>query len=298
MINAIHINSTQPFFQRNPKKEYIIEDYDILTTILSALYWRKNNGKITMYTTNEGKKYYEKLNITEVWNDINTEALENYSEEIDFNEYWAAGKIMAVRNEKSPFVMLDTDMIFWEEFLPLIKGRENKTICIHKEGLKVYADKEKIKVKDGYEFDLEWDWSIEACNTAFVYFGNEELRRYYTDEFFKFIDGNKGNLINDNKSQIVFAEQRMIAMCGKKIGNEIDSFSTYSELMEEDKKGVKSKFTHIWGFKVEIKKEITERAKYCIKCMQIIKSEFPEYQEMIFGIPQLQVYIPLIEIIK
>ena len=37
MIEAFHSNWTKPFFNANPHKEYYIEDFEILTTILSAL---------------------------------------------------------------------------------------------------------------------------------------------------------------------------------------------------------------------------------------------------------------------
>ena len=46
MITAFHSNWTSPFFIQNNLNEYYIEDFEILTTILSALKWRQNNGSI------------------------------------------------------------------------------------------------------------------------------------------------------------------------------------------------------------------------------------------------------------
>ena len=45
MIKAFHSNWTTPFFKMNPNKEYYIEDFEILTTIISALKWREKIKK-------------------------------------------------------------------------------------------------------------------------------------------------------------------------------------------------------------------------------------------------------------
>jgi len=52
-MNAFHTNWTKPFFFRNQDSPYFIEDFDLLTTIISALEWRKHNGGIQMVTDNE-----------------------------------------------------------------------------------------------------------------------------------------------------------------------------------------------------------------------------------------------------
>ena len=50
MIEAFHSNWTAPFLRANPNKNYYIDDFEILTTIISALKWRENNGSIKMIT--------------------------------------------------------------------------------------------------------------------------------------------------------------------------------------------------------------------------------------------------------
>ena len=44
-MDAIHINWTKPFRNRF-NSPYEVEDFEILTTILSALKWREKNGII------------------------------------------------------------------------------------------------------------------------------------------------------------------------------------------------------------------------------------------------------------
>ena len=45
-MQAFHSNWTRPFFIRNPHMEYRIEPFELLTTALSALEWRRENGSI------------------------------------------------------------------------------------------------------------------------------------------------------------------------------------------------------------------------------------------------------------
>lgn len=47
-MQAFHSNWTRPFFIRNPHIEYRIEPFELLTTALSALEWRRENGSIRM----------------------------------------------------------------------------------------------------------------------------------------------------------------------------------------------------------------------------------------------------------
>ena len=67
MVKGFHSNWTRPFFTLNKNKEYFIEDFEILTTILSALKWREFNGSIKMITDIQGAEYYKKLGIEEIW---------------------------------------------------------------------------------------------------------------------------------------------------------------------------------------------------------------------------------------
>lgn len=66
-MKAIHINSTAPFFANSPEKEYEIDDFEVLCTILSALKWREKNGSIMMVTDSIGADYYKRLGLDSIW---------------------------------------------------------------------------------------------------------------------------------------------------------------------------------------------------------------------------------------
>ena len=62
-MQAFHSNWTRPFFIRNPHIEYRIEPFELLTTALSALEWRRENGSIRMICDTPAKRYYESLGL-------------------------------------------------------------------------------------------------------------------------------------------------------------------------------------------------------------------------------------------
>ena len=131
MIEAFHSNWTKPFFTINPHMDYYVEDFEILTTILSALKWREKNGSIKMITDEIGANYYKSMGLENIW-DLGIEiSLDNIDYDIDSSVFWAAGKLYALKEQKSPCVMIDTDFIVWENIREILKNTQ--VSVIHKE---------------------------------------------------------------------------------------------------------------------------------------------------------------------
>lgn len=288
-MRAIHITHTAPFFAReiNKQKEFSICDSDQLSTILSALKWRENNGDICLYTDTVGYNFYKNNNMLQIWDGgINIEALNNIDLNIDFEIFWASGKLIALSNEKSPCVVIDTDFIAWINISPLIKN-ENDTICIHKEEIleNVYLPSHLLKVPNNYCFNKKFDWTEKPCNTAFIYFGNDKLKNYYIKEAFKFMNNNKEKP-DEFVSQMVFAEQRLLPMCGKILNLEVKSFMTINELFSEQEK-----FTHIWGHKEILRKNEEESERFCVGIAKRIFNDYKNKYKFIFKIPVIDKYV-------
>ena len=272
MIKAFHSNWTTPFFKMNPNKEYYIEDFEILTTIISALKWREKNGSIKMVTDEIGANYYRRLGIDSIWDlgiDISLEGINN---NIDSNLFWAAGKIYALKNQEAPCVMIDTDFIVWNKVEDLLLKSEISVI--HKEEINscVYPSKEHFIMKKGYLFDKKWSWTVLPSNTAFVYIGDNKFKEYYTTESIKFME----NLLDsdDRIVNMVFAEQRLISMCAERKNIKINEIMALENLFSENQK----LFTHTWGYKKEMKSDFNKRRDFCIRCINRILSDYPQYK--------------------
>lgn len=288
MVDGFHSNWTKPFFKINNNRDYYIEDFEILTTMLSALKWREKNGNIKMITDKIGAKYYKKLGIESIWNLGIDDSLESYiDEDIDSNIFWAAGKIYALKSQKIPCVMIDTDFIVWESLKYELFDKE---ICaIHKENIssEVYPDKSKFNMKKNYRFDDKWNWEALPSNTALTYIANDNFKNYYVNSSIEFMNGLSSS--NDRLINMVFAEQRLFSMCAEKMNIKEYELMNLEGLI----RGKQIYFTHIWGYKDVMKKDFKKRIKFCIKCINRIITDFPEYEKVIANIDSLKYYYNL-----
>lgn len=283
-MNAFHSNWTRPFFARH-SGAYYIEDFELLTTILSALKWQQFNGDIKMVTDLTGYEYYQRLGITSIWNAGIDYSLEKAVDvDIDPYTFWAAGKLYALRQECGPCVMLDTDFIIWESLVDeLIK---HELTVIHREDIteEVYPGRDKFILADTYKVNEAFDWELLPCNTAFAFINNEHFKEAYTRNAIEFMKNTKAR---DPLIYMVFAEQRLISMCAAENNVEIYSFSDVNSLFHSSQK----RFTHIWGYKSYLQSHPEERERFCKRCTVRILRDFPHMLDILMNIQELNKYI-------
>ena len=77
----------------------------------------------------------------------------------------------------------------------------------------IYPDQTAFAKTEGFPLD-SFDWTVQPFNTALAYFGNDEFRRYYTDTAIRFMRCSPD--ADDTLTYMVFAEQRLLAMCAEK----------------------------------------------------------------------------------
>ena len=284
-MKAIHINWTGPFRYRNPNKQYVVDDFELLTTIISALKWREHNGKIKLYTDKVGFEFYKNLNLTDLWDGgINISTLASIKEPINPNIFWAAGKIYAFRQESTPCIMMDTDFIVWNSINKKIINKE--IVVIHREHLShVYPHKEALVTSSDYKFDKKLCWKVRPSNTAFVYVQDATFKKNYTDEAIRFMTNN----LDDSEDKIinmVFAEQRLFSMLAHKLNISIYELHDFDNNQNKNDKT----FTHIWGYKDILRKSPDKRSAFCKKCIKRINSDYPDFGRKIMKINNLQQY--------
>ena len=177
--------------------------------------------------------------------------------------------------------MIDTDFIVWK---PLEEILMNSKVCIiHKENIseEIYPGKEYFDMKTSYKFDKEWDWKQKPCNTAFTYIADEKLKKYYVDSAINFMENTISG--EDRLKNMVFAEQRLISMCAKKMDITINELINAEDLFKTEQ----TYFTHLWGFKRVMKEDFVQRGDFCIRSIKRIVKDFPEYEEVIANMKQL-----------
>ncbi len=275
-MDAIHSNWTKP-----RGSEFFIEDFDILTTILSALKWREKNGTIKMATDSVGYEFYKSRNMLSIWDEVTTE-LDYIPDTINPQQFWAAGKLFALANSDVPTAVIDTDFIVWDR---LAFDNLGDITVIHREELysDVYPDIYHFNMKRGYIFNPNLDWRLNPANTAFYVIKNKALRDTYTaeaKEFMEYADS------GDNLTYMVFAEQRLLPMCANMLGLSLTEFSNIEKLFSDGERY----FTHTWGMKQQMREDGNLRYDFCMRCARRIKDDFSEYLPIIKEIPEIKDY--------
>lgn len=278
-MKAVHSNWTMP--RKAAAGIYYSDDFDLLTTILSALKWREKNGEIKMVTDSEGLRYYSERGMCGIWDEIGTE-LDNIPETIDPKTFWAAGKIYSLIYSGTPTAVIDTDFIVWDR---IAFDNIGELAVIHDEDIypDVYPDIAHFNMKQGYIFDPDLDWRVRPANTAFYVIKNRELADRYTGEAVRFMEN---SVKGDGLTYMVFAEQRLLSMTAKLMGVDMYIISTLDRLFKDGERW----FTHTWGMKQQMRDNAALRADFCMRCIRRIISDFPEYENMLRGIDELKPY--------
>lgn len=246
-----------------------LEDYELLTLALSALKWREKNGDIALVTDTPGFEFIKASGFLPCWTEVST-ALDDIPPEIDPVKFWAAGKIYALSAFNAPVVSIDTDFIVWESLG--LEKLASKLSAIHSETLsaEVYPDSPEFTV-----FDDGFNWEVLPLNAAFLYFGDEELRREYIKNATSFM---LSATCGDTLKPMVFAEQRLLSMTAHKMGIIPSVFSSLEKLNT----GADERFTHLWGFKKQLRESKLVREEFCARLKSRLKRDFSETQEGLF----------------
>ena len=273
-MRALHINSTLPF----QGAEYFIEDPILLCTILSALMWRRLNGDIKLYTDKVGYDYYKRVGLLDLYDGgIDVETLEHLPSTIDYKIFWAGAKLFALRKEGAPVAMVDNDLIVWKPIGEQLAA--HPVTVLHTEDLneQTYPSGYVLLTRDGYQYHPRWDWTARPCNTSLACFTDAEFLDYYLGCAVDFMEGNAAKGI-ENVSRMVFAEQRILAMCAVEKGIAVHS-------MLDNPFERQDIVTHIWGAKVYARNDAEQNRILCNHLLQCILRHFPDFS---FGTPKLQ----------
>lgn len=283
-MRAFHSFWSKPNRDRNGGS-VALADYELLTMMLSALEWRRHNGAITMVTDSAGEAYFARAGLSGLWSEPPNTSLDRMDDSLDPRLFWAAGKLAALRAVGAPCVMLDADMILWENVDARLAG--DAVVAAHFESLdpEVYPPpRETFRLDPNYSFPPEWDFSLSAANTAFLYMPDAALLTCYTDEAFRFMRALRGEA-SDPVVTMCFAEQRLLPMCAHARGVPVRALLDQNAL--DDQRFV----THLWGQKGELAACPEKRIEYCLGCVFRILSDFPEWEKALAGNAQTAVYL-------
>jgi hypothetical protein len=266
--SAIHIQSTAPI--RAKGSAFAPDRYDLYTTALSALAWRKTNGSIRLAADRTAAEFYGLQGLDKLWDGIDVIIPEDMGG-INPITYWAGGKLLALGKQSAPIVMIDTDFIVWER---LSFGQD--IICAHREDITedVYPDPGSFFMKPDYVWHPLFDYSVLPCNTAFLYLPDYEILKLYTGMALDFMYSSYQT--EDLLCHMVFAEQRLLGMCAAMLGRNVQTLLDKDRLFNPQER-----FTHLWGAKQVLRADPAQNEQFCSRCRQRILSDFSDYSYII-----------------
>ena len=201
-MKAIHVNWTKPFFEKerlrghgfkvfknNKSVDYSLPIYQILVAKLSILNWKKYNGTIKLYTDSIGKEYYDSIGLLELYDEVNTDVLDNYTN-VDAAYFWTSGKIHCLQYESEPFVFMDNDFIIRDSIDESVLSKSDITIGYWEipRGYYYFTKKQFDNEINHCEFPKNYNCNSLTPNTSFMYFNNMKLVKDYVSEHTKLID--------------------------------------------------------------------------------------------------------------
>lgn len=163
-----------------------------------------------LHAANEAYEMHEFERLTA---ELSARLWRNYG--INTYKYWASGKIQALMRIQAPCALVDMDLLVWH---PLELDRY-ALAAAHTEPLRpdIYPLADFFCVDEDYVFPCGWDWQAKPLNTSIVYFSEESFKEYYAHEAIRFMQSEK-ETPDDGSICMVFAEQRILAMCAAQRG--------------------------------------------------------------------------------
>ena len=239
-LHGYHVLMTSPFTYKNPHKPFEMNQTALITAELSAGLWRRFNGSISLITDETGFDYIKKTNLAKAYDAI-LPILDRRNFGIVPTKYWASGKIQALTKISAPCVIIDMDILLWKR-LPVDSA---KLICTHNEplSLKCYQPSDFFHTDAEYSYPVDWDFKVEPLNTAILYIADEDFKNCYAWQSVRFMYSEKESTDNGVVC-MVFAEQRILAMCAAVKGIKAKLLLNYDRLSEPQ-----SLLTHVWSAK-------------------------------------------------
>lgn len=202
-MKAIHVNWTKPFFERHRLRGHGFEttrsiqsdcydqpDYQVLYTMLSAIYWKKLNGPIKLYTDSIGLLFYQQFGMLDLYDEVDIDFLDGYSKtNVDPAFFWTSGKIKCLAHQTSPFVFLDQDMMIKSK-LPEFTADVVATHWEIPRGYYYFEKEDWEKQITHIDFPEDYNTSDWSPNTSFLLFNNLDVVKHYHDWHKKLVNTN------------------------------------------------------------------------------------------------------------
>lgn len=285
-LKVIYVNWTKPYFERknftgiksylketgSDGTQYIPEDYEKLMQIYSFTSVKRHIGcKIKMYTDTAGYEYYQRENMLQYFDEVDTEFLDNLnkSDIVNAAQFWTSGKILSICNEEPPFLFLDTDFFLLDKIPDWVYKTD--VTHAHWELLRSWLYVAEHRVKD-FGLDIpEFAETMLLPNTCFLFMNDNQLVRdiqkrykelhlhivgkkynYVPDELWLMTDQNiLGYILRDKKANVGHAKNKIYIQFSDSGGAElVGNTPRWTHFDNIQKYTPEVQYHHVWFEKI------------------------------------------------
>jgi len=272
------------------KEVFEMFDFEIVHFLLSALFYRKLNGPIHLYTDKVFFDYLKNKNLLHFWDKVDTEAYSKFAHhKVNSNRNWTSFKTWLLGEISAPFLLIDHDNIIYTE---IPKELFNMPVRFaHMETLNryFYPDKERMDVNN-FEYNESWNWNLDVANTCMLYFKTDEFKKEYAQKAIEFEKNNNTDDPYLAEVQYLFADQRLPVMMLEEKNIDYGVFSNWKFTPIDkdipDWKKVTGDpllelvgFDHTWAYKHTLKKNPEAHKEYMDRHFEMMNDNFPEYKK-------------------
>ena len=315
-MKGVFVNWTKPYqerarlrghafkMQREQKsEEYITTDEELLFTILSVGYWREFNGKTKLFTDRDGLKYYVKNNMVDLWDEIDTNTLENYNE-VDAAQFWTSGKSYCIGMEQGPFCFMDLDFIIREK-LPEWVFQSYVTIPSWEipRGYYYPTEEQYSQIKH-WSPPSDYSYKMMIPNTSFLYINNRQVQKEYLKDHIEAVDtkdeihewfwlvtdqGLFGQVLRRFNAKVQTLTDKVFLADHEGYDPNVGLACGYYYQIDHDKTKDNLNWWHVWTRKVLYNLNEEVRISDCKMFYQEIVENLPRYKHLLNN-PRLKKY--------
>lgn len=254
-------------------KDYAFEDgFTLLTWILSIIKWKEYGFTTVLYTDNETLTKIKEYGFDSLYDEIDTEYLNNNSEGIDFWCFWAMPKILSYKAEiekgYTDSIVADMDIVPMSDLHKLFNLKMYDLVVWsnkeHVELQAVYPKLENLSLPKDYKLPSWFTGKARPLNTGVIYFKEHNKALGYINEVIKMAQYNNNHKHNTRTQTMCSAEQRMLGEYAKANGLVYNTIQAVNEPL------FNSKAFHTHGYKQRLTED--KRVQFNINLLNMLPS--------------------------
>lgn len=229
-------------------------EQSLALSALSLACLKAHNQEVVLYTDTAGKELCKDLGYDRIYTIFDNLQIPN--------DFWAAGKIIALQNEPLDSILIDNDLFLYDEQL-IDKLAEEKVFCSHREKTKNY--KNILELGQKYFSHLQGPCEYSS-NTGILKCPDVRLKTMFIQAYFSTV-----KTFNNPEILQYFKKEGQGAYCPDLLAEQFNYHklcrpSALVQLPEnlENLKG----FVHLLSFEKYLKMPLI---------LDVLKNQFPEY---------------------